>query len=141
MVRTEKVQTGPNNKMLSLLPWRSWVWARQWQANLLLGRAESVPSPCFLTDERDRVQKKTFTKWVNKHLMKVGPLRGCPLPLQLLLVQISPSLLSDSSDFWPHAPVDRNTHHFSLLICSMVLIVWKLSLTSFLVRTVTSATT
>uniref|UniRef100_A0A8D0G5R0 Calponin-homology (CH) domain-containing protein n=1 Tax=Sphenodon punctatus TaxID=8508 RepID=A0A8D0G5R0_SPHPU len=22
-------------------------------------------------DERDRVQKKTFTKWVNKHLMKV----------------------------------------------------------------------
>ncbi|XP_019367887.1 PREDICTED: microtubule-actin cross-linking factor 1 isoform X3 [Gavialis gangeticus] len=23
------------------------------------------------TDERDRVQKKTFTKWVNKHLMKV----------------------------------------------------------------------
>lgn len=23
-------------------------------------------------DERDRVQKKTFTKWVNKHLMKVG---------------------------------------------------------------------
>uniref|UniRef100_A0A8C3FVS3 Microtubule actin crosslinking factor 1 n=1 Tax=Chrysemys picta bellii TaxID=8478 RepID=A0A8C3FVS3_CHRPI len=24
-----------------------------------------------LTDERDRVQKKTFTKWVNKHLMKV----------------------------------------------------------------------
>uniref|UniRef100_A0A663N8T6 Microtubule actin crosslinking factor 1 n=1 Tax=Athene cunicularia TaxID=194338 RepID=A0A663N8T6_ATHCN len=25
----------------------------------------------LLTDERDRVQKKTFTKWVNKHLMKV----------------------------------------------------------------------
>lgn len=24
-----------------------------------------------LTDERDRVQKKTFTKWVNKHLVKV----------------------------------------------------------------------
>ncbi|MFT7811172.1 microtubule-actin cross-linking factor 1 isoform X3 [Arapaima gigas] len=23
------------------------------------------------TDERDRVQKKTFTKWVNKHLIKV----------------------------------------------------------------------
>lgn len=22
-------------------------------------------------DERDRVQKKTFTKWVNKHLIKV----------------------------------------------------------------------
>lgn len=26
----------------------------------------------FLLDERDRVQKKTFTKWVNKHLIKVG---------------------------------------------------------------------
>ncbi|KTG37216.1 hypothetical protein cypCar_00026821, partial [Cyprinus carpio] len=25
----------------------------------------------FFTDERDRVQKKTFTKWVNKHLIKV----------------------------------------------------------------------
>ncbi|XP_005102797.1 metacaspase-1 [Aplysia californica] len=24
------------------------------------------------TDERDAVQKKTFTKWVNKHLLKVG---------------------------------------------------------------------
>lgn len=23
-------------------------------------------------DERDRVQKKTFTKWVNKHLIKVS---------------------------------------------------------------------
>lgn len=26
---------------------------------------------CLLSDERDRVQKKTFTKWVNKHLVKV----------------------------------------------------------------------
>ena len=26
----------------------------------------------FPPDERDRVQKKTFTKWVNKHLIKVG---------------------------------------------------------------------
>lgn len=25
-----------------------------------------------LPDERDRVQKKTFTKWVNKHLIKVS---------------------------------------------------------------------
>ncbi|XP_029919029.1 microtubule-actin cross-linking factor 1 isoform X3 [Myripristis murdjan] len=27
--------------------------------------------PSFTADERDRVQKKTFTKWVNKHLIKV----------------------------------------------------------------------
>lgn len=25
----------------------------------------------YFADERDRVQKKTFTKWVNKHLIKV----------------------------------------------------------------------
>lgn len=28
-------------------------------------------------DERDRVQKKTFTKWVNKHLIKVGGACAC----------------------------------------------------------------
>ncbi|XP_064443790.1 plectin isoform X1 [Mirounga angustirostris] len=28
------------------------------------------PEPAPATDERDRVQKKTFTKWVNKHLIK-----------------------------------------------------------------------
>lgn len=27
----------------------------------------------LFTDERDAVQKKTFTKWVNKHLKKVRP--------------------------------------------------------------------
>ena len=26
---------------------------------------------CFFSDERDAIQKKTFTKWVNKHLKKV----------------------------------------------------------------------
>uniref|UniRef100_A0A8C8EFC2 Microtubule actin crosslinking factor 1 n=1 Tax=Otus sunia TaxID=257818 RepID=A0A8C8EFC2_9STRI len=36
--------------------------------------SETLTKSCLcllLTDERDRVQKKTFTKWVNKHLMKV----------------------------------------------------------------------
>ncbi|KAJ8000013.1 hypothetical protein DPEC_G00200400 [Dallia pectoralis] len=28
-------------------------------------------TPHVIPDERDRVQKKTFTKWVNKHLIKV----------------------------------------------------------------------
>ena len=42
------------------------------------GSTKPAPSPCLLTDERDRVQKKTFTKWANKHLMKVGPLVGAP---------------------------------------------------------------
>lgn len=58
-------------------PRRSWgvdeagVWELVWAAL----------SQCLLcvsfTDERDRVQKKTFTKWVNKHLMKVGLLHRC----------------------------------------------------------------
>jgi hypothetical protein len=26
----------------------------------------------FFADERDAIQKKTFTKWVNKHLKKVS---------------------------------------------------------------------
>lgn len=26
----------------------------------------------YFTDERDAIQKKTFTKWVNKHLKKVS---------------------------------------------------------------------
>uniref|UniRef100_F6YYH0 Microtubule actin crosslinking factor 1 n=1 Tax=Ornithorhynchus anatinus TaxID=9258 RepID=F6YYH0_ORNAN len=33
--------------------------------------ANPRPLCVFFLDERDRVQKKTFTKWVNKHLMKV----------------------------------------------------------------------
>lgn len=33
----------------------------------------------FVSDERDAIQKKTFTKWVNKHLAKVSLLSsfGC----------------------------------------------------------------
>ncbi|XP_024917401.1 plectin isoform X6 [Cynoglossus semilaevis] len=35
-----------------------------------LEEPEEKTWPNFLEDERDRVQKKTFTKWVNKHLIK-----------------------------------------------------------------------
>ncbi|XP_076827736.1 plectin isoform X18 [Brachyhypopomus gauderio] len=35
-----------------------------------LEEPERKTFPNFLEDERDRVQKKTFTKWVNKHLIK-----------------------------------------------------------------------
>uniref|UniRef100_A0A8B9QMJ9 Calponin-homology (CH) domain-containing protein n=1 Tax=Apteryx owenii TaxID=8824 RepID=A0A8B9QMJ9_APTOW len=38
---------------------------------LLVLRAPLSPALSSLADERDRVQKKTFTKWVNKHLIKV----------------------------------------------------------------------
>uniref|UniRef100_A0A4W3K970 Dystonin n=1 Tax=Callorhinchus milii TaxID=7868 RepID=A0A4W3K970_CALMI len=46
-----------------------------WPLNLTsLGQPHSEFIPlCFRlsTDERDKVQKKTFTKWINKHLIKV----------------------------------------------------------------------
>ncbi|XP_019896635.2 plectin isoform X26 [Esox lucius] len=35
-----------------------------------LDEPEGKTFPNFVEDERDRVQKKTFTKWVNKHLIK-----------------------------------------------------------------------
>ncbi|XP_057690641.1 plectin isoform X23 [Corythoichthys intestinalis] len=35
-----------------------------------LEEPEDKTFPNFIEDERDRVQKKTFTKWVNKHLIK-----------------------------------------------------------------------
>ncbi|XP_068586162.1 plectin-like isoform X2 [Cebidichthys violaceus] len=35
-----------------------------------LDEPEEKTWPHFIEDERDRVQKKTFTKWVNKHLIK-----------------------------------------------------------------------
>ncbi|XP_054897924.1 plectin-like isoform X10 [Poeciliopsis prolifica] len=37
-----------------------------------LAEPEEKTWPNFIEDERDRVQKKTFTKWVNKHLIKPG---------------------------------------------------------------------
>ncbi|XP_053415503.1 plectin isoform X2 [Nycticebus coucang] len=39
-------------------------------ATTLGTQARPGPEPAPATDERDRVQKKTFTKWVNKHLIK-----------------------------------------------------------------------
>ncbi|XP_073667792.1 plectin isoform X2 [Paramisgurnus dabryanus] len=38
-----------------------------------LQEPEQKTFPNFIEDERDRVQKKTFTKWVNKHLQKTRP--------------------------------------------------------------------
>lgn len=73
----------PNNKTLSLrlkkpppLCWRLGVGKAE-AGHVASGSTKPAPSPCLLTDgERDRVQKKTFTKWANKHLMKVGPSRA-----------------------------------------------------------------
>lgn len=45
----------------SAAPWKERKSLPNWQFIFLLS----------LADERDRVQKKTFTKWVNKHLVKV----------------------------------------------------------------------
>lgn len=33
--------------------------------------------PFLFADERDKVQKKTFTKWINQHLMKVSCALTC----------------------------------------------------------------
>lgn len=40
----------------------------------LTGEKETLYTKHFLlfSDERDAIQKKTFTKWVNKHLKKVS---------------------------------------------------------------------
>ena len=51
---------------------------------------ESITSAQLATDERDAVQKKTFTKWVNKHLVKVGDCAFESTPL-LLLITLSSS--------------------------------------------------
>jgi len=40
----------------------------------------------MVVDERDDVQKKTFTKWINKHLVKVASHDTCTLPWLLLLL-------------------------------------------------------
>uniref|UniRef100_A0A8C4UN90 Plectin n=1 Tax=Falco tinnunculus TaxID=100819 RepID=A0A8C4UN90_FALTI len=55
-----------------------WVLRREGTGPVLPGSTAALgppvppahPAVFSLTDERDRVQKKTFTKWVNKHLIK-----------------------------------------------------------------------
>ncbi|XP_068179663.1 plectin-like isoform X4 [Antennarius striatus] len=44
------------------------VPGEDWDHSLV--EPEEKTWPNFIEDERDRVQKKTFTKWVNKHLIK-----------------------------------------------------------------------
>ncbi|MEQ2221782.1 hypothetical protein ILYODFUR_019153 [Ilyodon furcidens] len=46
-------------------------------------------------DERDRVQKKTFTKWINKHLIKV---RSCS-PFRSLNTYCKPHLCTHVLSF------------------------------------------
>lgn len=58
-------------------PQRNWGVGKAGVWELVAWVALSQCLPCVsFTDERDRVQKKTFTKWVNKHLMKVGVLQA-----------------------------------------------------------------
>merc|ERR1711892_506472 len=43
------------------------------QLSRLLGGPQTPDTMCYSgEDERDAIQKKTFTKWVNKHLKKAG---------------------------------------------------------------------
>lgn len=46
---------------------------------------ESLPSvfKIFVLDERDAIQKKAFTNWVNQHLVKVIIVIGCSSQLSL----------------------------------------------------------
>eukprot|EP00063_Salmo_salar_P048903 XP_014023738.1 PREDICTED: plectin-like isoform X32 [Salmo salar] len=49
---------------------RSTISDEDWDHSLDVPEEKTFPN--FIEDERDRVQKKTFTKWVNKHLIKHG---------------------------------------------------------------------
>ena len=53
----------------------------------LLALSDVLLSGLCLSDERDRVQKKTFTKWVNKHLIKVRSLCQC-VPVNFVRVHM-----------------------------------------------------
>lgn len=60
------------------------------------------PTLSSVADERDRVQKKTFTKWVNKHLIKVQSGMPCHFIgfLCLLLIRTDAIELSGRSHVW-----------------------------------------
>jgi hypothetical protein len=48
-----------------------------WSLGSIWGEMSFTDRPVdfdFVSDERDAIQKKTFTKWVNKHLNKVSQL-------------------------------------------------------------------
>jgi len=53
----------------------------KWQRDQPISILQLDPSDRIVlkvADERDAIQKKTFTKWANKHLKKVSqPVSGC----------------------------------------------------------------
>ncbi|KAG8506847.1 Microtubule-actin cross-linking factor 1, isoforms 1/2/3/5 [Galemys pyrenaicus] len=51
--------------------WPSFRDEHEFNAHLVCRMCCMASASSLFADERDRVQKKTFTKWVNKHLMKV----------------------------------------------------------------------
>lgn len=48
-----------------------WWLSVEWYVPAIAFLQSNVSVILFFTDQRDIVQKKTFTKWVNKHLVKV----------------------------------------------------------------------
>ena len=47
-------------------------WLGAGLINYLCARCRTDDRVGLFSDERDAIQKKTFTKWVNKHLKKVS---------------------------------------------------------------------
>lgn len=55
------------------------------------------------TDERDAIQKKTFTKWVNKHLIKVNiENNGCDYGM-ITNESLHPYVKINNDDAYPDA--------------------------------------
>lgn len=59
-----------------------YIYIGYYERRCIMCYVAAMETPCFwcfssfcvFADERDAIQKKTFTKWVNKHLKKVRPL-------------------------------------------------------------------